>query len=113
MFRLLESTRVLGAVVVSAYHTDLGDRCERESGYFGREWKVLFMLKYVSVSILVFITDSFFNIFCQWSNMRPNCDWLAQWHSIDDPLVPVHEARHVSKIFVVIIWQFISFGIFG
>ncbi len=38
--RLLESTRLRGAVLVSACHTDLGDAGERAAGYYSRPWQV-------------------------------------------------------------------------
>ena len=38
--RLLESTRLWGAVLVSACHTDLGDAGERAAGYYSRPWQV-------------------------------------------------------------------------
>ena len=38
--RLLETTRVLGLVLVSACHTDLGVESEREAGYYSRPWLV-------------------------------------------------------------------------
>ncbi|KAJ1383845.1 hypothetical protein B484DRAFT_410999 [Ochromonadaceae sp. CCMP2298] len=37
--RLMEHTKVLGAILVSAAHTDLGDENERASGYFDRPWE--------------------------------------------------------------------------
>ncbi len=38
--RLLESTRLRGAVLVSACHTDLGLASERAAGYYSRPWQV-------------------------------------------------------------------------
>ncbi len=38
MIRLLEDSHVAGAIIVAAYHTDLGDKNERDSGYFDRPW---------------------------------------------------------------------------
>ena len=69
--RLLETTKVAGAVVVAAYHTDLGDRAERNSGYFGRPW--------------------------DWEKIRSNTPWLVQYQSTDDHCVPVEEARFVAE----------------
>lgn len=36
MCRLMEGCKFLGCVLVSAYHSDMGDALERESGYFNR-----------------------------------------------------------------------------
>lgn len=54
----LETHKVRGAIIVSAYHSDLGDRQERESGYFGRPW--------------------------QWDAIAANAGFLVQYHSVDD-----------------------------
>ena len=68
----METDRVAGAVIVSASHSDLGDAGERDSGYFSRPW--------------------------QWDQIRANSgQFLIQFHSSDDPLVPADEARHVAK----------------
>lgn len=37
--RILETTKVLGVALVAAYHTDLGDETEKESGYFDAPWQ--------------------------------------------------------------------------
>ena len=54
----LETHKVRGAIIVSAYHSDLGDRQERESGYFGRPWL--------------------------WDAIAANAGFLVQYHSVDD-----------------------------
>jgi hypothetical protein len=54
----LETHKVRGAIIVSAYHSDLGDRQERESGYFGRPWL--------------------------WDEIAANAGFLVQYHSVDD-----------------------------
>merc|ERR1712113_300867 len=66
----LESHRLRGAVLVSACHTDLGDENEAASGYYNRPW--------------------------QWAKIAANAGFLLQWHSLDDPFIPVSEARHVA-----------------
>jgi predicted alpha/beta hydrolase family esterase len=69
--RLLETTKLAGAVLVSAYHSDLGDPVERASGYFARPW--------------------------DWAAIRRNATrFLLQLHGLDDPLVPVEQGRAVS-----------------
>jgi len=71
--RFAEEHPVGGLVLVSACHTDLGDRGERASGYYppsGGPW--------------------------QWEKIRKNTGWIIQFHSRDDPLVPVEEGRTVA-----------------
>ena len=70
--RLLETTRLAGAVLVAACHSDLGDPGERESGYFDRPW--------------------------DWAAIRRHAThFLVQLHGADDPFVPVEEGRAVSR----------------
>eukprot|EP00656_Telonema_subtile_P014716 TRINITY_DN1759_c0_g1_i5.p2 TRINITY_DN1759_c0_g1~~TRINITY_DN1759_c0_g1_i5.p2 ORF type:complete len:195 (-),score=63.73 TRINITY_DN1759_c0_g1_i5:1460-2044(-) len=69
--RLLEGTKLLGCVLVSACHTDLGDSNEAASGYYNRPWK--------------------------WESIRDNAQWIVQFHSEDDPFIPVSEAQHVAE----------------
>jgi predicted alpha/beta hydrolase family esterase len=73
---LLEDTKVRGAILVSACHTDLGSDNERESGYYTGEW--------------------------QWDRIKSNADWIVQYGSADDPFIPkeemdlVHEVRNLA-----------------
>mmetsp|Transcript_31773 Transcript_31773/g.68366 ORF Transcript_31773/g.68366 Transcript_31773/m.68366 type:complete len:195 (+) Transcript_31773:45-629(+) len=69
--RLLETQKLRGAVLVSACHTDLGDENEKASGYYNRPW--------------------------EWSRISDNAGFLLQWHSLDDPFIPISEARHVAE----------------
>ena len=69
--RLLETHKVFGAILVSAAHTDLGDAGERASGYFDTPW--------------------------DWESMKPNATFIHQFHSTDDHLIPVREARFVAE----------------
>jgi len=72
--RLLEmKIPLLGVILVSAAHTDLGDEGERISGYFDEPW--------------------------DWSAVRENHEqvqFVHQFHSVDDHLIPVSEARFVA-----------------
>ena len=70
IMRLLETDRVHGVVLVSACHTDLGMESERISGYYSRPWN--------------------------WHAIASNADWIVQFHSTDDPFIPVDEARFVA-----------------
>eukprot|EP00038_Savillea_parva_P014015 m.213768 g.213768 ORF g.213768 m.213768 type:complete len:206 (+) comp26858_c0_seq1:105-722(+) len=69
--RLCEKVPVKGLVLVSACHTDLGVASERQAGYYSRPW--------------------------QWEAIKGNAGWVIQYHSDDDPFIPVDEARHVAE----------------
>ncbi|KAG0243339.1 Alpha/Beta hydrolase protein [Mortierella sp. GBAus27b] len=71
IMRYIETHRVKGVVLVSAYHSDLGIETERESGYFNRPWN--------------------------WDAMAQNTTWITQYSSEDDPLVPIAEQRQVGQ----------------
>lgn len=68
--RYAETHRVLGSVLVGVCHTDLGDPGERASGYYSDPWR--------------------------WDDIRRNQQWIGIFHGVDDPLIPVREARHVA-----------------
>jgi predicted alpha/beta hydrolase family esterase len=68
--RHAETHRLLGSVLIGVCHTDLGDPGERASGYYRRPW--------------------------QWEAIRSNQQWIGLFHSTDDPLIPVDEARFVA-----------------
>lgn len=69
--RFLETHRLRGLLLVSACHTDLGMASETISGYYSRPW--------------------------QWETIRKNAEWIVQLHSLDDPFIPIEEARHVAE----------------
>jgi predicted alpha/beta hydrolase family esterase len=71
VMRLLETHKIHGAILVSAAHTDLGDAGERASGYFDTPW--------------------------DWEAMKASAVFIHQFHSTDDHLIPVAEARFVSE----------------
>src|SRR3989338_8700858 len=68
--RFLERYRLLGCILVSACHTDLGDSNERASGYYDRSW--------------------------EWETIKANAQWILQYHSSDDPFISVAESDHVA-----------------
>ena len=70
--RYAEKYKVKGIVLVSAYITDLGDSCERKSGYFNRPW--------------------------EWTKIKENTGFIAQFGSTDDPFVPFSEQQAVAKL---------------
>lgn len=69
--RFTESTKVLGSVLVGACQSDLGDPVEKEAGYFNRPW--------------------------DWRAIRFNQQWVLQFASIDDPFIPIEEARFIRN----------------
>ncbi|KAG0364444.1 Alpha/Beta hydrolase protein [Gamsiella multidivaricata] len=71
IMRYIETRKVKGVVLVSAYHSDLGDVTERESGYFNRPWN--------------------------WDAISANASWITQFSSPSDHLVPIDEQRDVAS----------------
>lgn len=69
--RLMEQHKIYGAILVAAAHTDLGDEGERASGFFDKPW--------------------------DFEAMKRNATFIHQFHSSDDHLIPVREARFVAK----------------
>jgi predicted alpha/beta hydrolase family esterase len=68
--RYAETHRLLGSILVAVCHTDLGDSGEAASGYYDSPW--------------------------QWQRIREHQQWIAIYHSVDDPHIPVGEARFVA-----------------
>jgi predicted alpha/beta hydrolase family esterase len=68
--RYAETHRLLGSVLVSVCYTDLEDAFEAASGYYRDPWR--------------------------WQQIRDNQQWIGIFHSTDDPLIPIAEARHVA-----------------
>jgi predicted alpha/beta hydrolase family esterase len=68
--RYAETHRLLGSVLVSVCHTDLGDAGEAASGYYRTPW--------------------------HWTRIRENQHWIGIFHSTDDPHIPAAEARFVA-----------------
>ncbi len=69
--RYAEHHKILGSVLVGVAYTDGGDPKEKESGYFDMPW--------------------------DWSAIQKNQKWAIAFHSIDDPYIPVAEARFVVE----------------
>ncbi len=67
--RYAETHKIKGSILVGTYHTDLGDSMEKQSGYFNKPW--------------------------DWKAIKANQNWIAQFQSINDPIVPVTEGRFV------------------
>src|SRR5476649_918323 len=72
VMRSAENNKIYGTVLVAACHTDLGDETEKLSGYYDRPWR--------------------------WDKIKANQKWIVQFHSTNDPYIPVEEARYVHKM---------------
>lgn len=71
--RLMEDTKIFGAVLIAACHTDLGSESEAVSGYYDHPWL--------------------------WEKQKENVGeefGILQLHSADDPFIPIQEAEFVA-----------------
>lgn len=69
--RIAEKHTLLGLVLISAYHSDLGLEMERQAHYFDTPW--------------------------EFDAIKNNAEWIIQFASIEDELVPIEEARFVHE----------------
>ncbi|MDB5204020.1 MAG: esterase [Candidatus Taylorbacteria bacterium] len=69
--RFAETNKIFGSILVGACYTDLGIESEKQSGYFDKEW--------------------------EWDTIKNNQNWIIQFASIDDPFVPITEARYIHE----------------
>ena len=69
--RLLEDTKIHGAVLVAPCYTDLGLEQEKLAGWYARPWL--------------------------WEKIKANAGFIVQFHSVDDPICPIHEGRHIAQ----------------
>ena len=69
--RYAETHKVKGLILAAASYTDLGDEVEKQSGYFNKPW--------------------------DWEKIKANTDWIVQFHSKDDPLVPFEEGEYIHQ----------------
>ena len=67
--RIAERQRILGSILVGAYHTHLDIEKEKQSGYFDTAWN--------------------------WENIKNNQQWAVLFASKDDPWIPIEQARHI------------------
>lgn len=67
--RLAEKRRILGSVLVGAYHTHLNIEAEKQSGYFDAPWN--------------------------WDSIKNNQSWIVLFASQNDPWIPVVEPRFI------------------
>jgi len=85
--RLAEKQRILGSVLVGAYHTDLDMETEKKSGYFDRPW--------------------------DWDKIRNNQAWITLFASQDDPWIPIEQPRHLHEKLNCEYHEFVDQGHFG
>lgn len=85
--RFAETNKLIGSVLVGAYHTDLGLSMEKQSGYFDRPW--------------------------DWKSIVRNQKWIIQFASISDPWIPIEEARFVHDRLGTEYHEFLDQGHFG
>jgi hypothetical protein len=87
VLRYLETHRAEGAVIVGACHTDLGDEKDKAGGYYESEW--------------------------QWDAIKRNVSWIVQFASIDDPYIPIEEARFIKQKLGTEYYEYKNQGHFG
>lgn len=80
--RYAELYPVHACILVSATYSDLGDAHERASGYYPQK----------QLGSMAEETNPY-----EFSKMIANCENWQQFHSDDDPFIPVHEAQAIQK----------------
>lgn len=85
--RFAEQTKLLGTVLVGACYTDLGDEKEKASGYYQNPWN--------------------------WQSIKDNQKWIIQFASIDDPWIPIEEARFIHSQLDSEYYEYTNQGHFG
>lgn len=85
--RFAENNKILGSVLIAGCETDLGVESERLSGYFDNPWK--------------------------WNAIKENQRFIVQFASIDDPWIPITEARSIHKNLDTEYHEFPEQGHFG
>lgn len=69
IMRILEITKILGAILVAAHYTDLGYKEDKKSGYFEKSWN--------------------------WQKMKNNAGWIVQFASTNDSFIPMEHSRYI------------------
>lgn len=85
--RMAQTQKILGSVLVGAYHTDLDMETEKASGYFDTPW--------------------------DWEKIAKNQRWCLLFASQDDPWIPVQEARFIHEQLNCEYHEFTDQGHFG
>ncbi len=84
--RFAEKYPIMGSVLVSPYYTDLGMENERAGGWFDRPW--------------------------DWKAIMNHQSWIIQFSSMDDPWIPIDEARYISDQLRTEYYEFTNHGHF-
>jgi predicted alpha/beta hydrolase family esterase len=71
ILKFLEENKCKLAILVGAYHSDLGDEMEKKSGYFDTPWK--------------------------WDKIKNNANKIVIFASQDDPFIPISEPRLIKE----------------
>ncbi|MBK5215572.1 MAG: alpha/beta hydrolase [Candidatus Pacebacteria bacterium] len=71
IMKYTENNKVLGSVLVAPCYTDLGLSSEKVSGYYNDAWN--------------------------WIDIKKNHKWIIQFSSINDPFIPIEEARFINE----------------
>lgn len=85
--RFAETHKILGSVLVGAYHTDLGLEAERASGYFDAPWN--------------------------WPAIKRNQRWIVIFASVDDPYIIIEEPRYLAQQLAAEYHEYVDEGHFG
>lgn len=71
IMRYTENHKILGSVLVAPCYTDLGLDSEKLSGYYDLPW--------------------------DWERIKSNQKWIIQFSSMNDPFIPIDEARFINN----------------
>lgn len=71
IMRYVETHKILGSVLVAPCYTDLGLSSEKLSGYYDKPW--------------------------DWESIKNNQQWVIQLSSVNDPFIPIEEARFINE----------------
>lgn len=85
--RFAEKNKIYGSALIATYHTDLNNPWEAQAGYFNRPW--------------------------DFEAIKKNQNFILQFGSVDDPFVPVEEARFVHEKLDTEYTEFTDHGHFG
>jgi predicted alpha/beta hydrolase family esterase len=85
--RYAEGNKIFGSILIGACYTDLGLQNEKDAHYYDEPW--------------------------QWNKIKNNQNWIIQFHSIDDPFIPIEEARHIWQNLETEYYEFKDRGHFG
>lgn len=85
--RYAETHPIYASIIIGANHTHLNDPHEKQSGYFDKSWG--------------------------WDSIRANQKWIGQFASVDDPYIPIQEARHINKMTTSEYYEYQDKGHFG